>query len=358
MKEKLISLVLPSVWWWFLLLPFQHPVLAFVLDGIRFPFEQLLKQVDPKLQFETDTMGTWLLILLSGILGVLSSFFLAKKVTKAPEYWLRLTRFSLSAVIAYFLMIYGWSKVNKTQFYLPEPNTLYTPFGKLSKDLAFWSLIGASYPVSLVTGLCEVLIAIGLLFNRTRFLSALFASGAFALIFGINCAFDISVKALSGSLLVFSLILSFSYRENWEYLLRSRARKKHLLMQLLPFIILTLLTIIPQLLNKPIQDDHAPRITIHGAYKRIDSSPVQQVFIHRSGYLIIVDEEGNMHDFPIHAANHNYTFNDGQTNGKLSVLKDTLYIQFPQTNWRFIRMPYRTLPLLKDQFHWAADEFH
>lgn len=358
MKEKLISLVLPSVWWWFLLLPFQHPVLAFLFNGIRYPFEQILQQVDPELQFETDTMGTWLLILLSGILGTISSFFLANKVNRSPEYWLRLTRFSLSVVIAYFLMIYGWSKVNKTQFYLPEPNTLYTPFGKLSKDLAFWSLIGASYPVSLVTGLCEVLIAIGLLFNRTRFISALLASCSFALIFGINCVFDISVKALSGSLLLFSLILCLSYRENWRFLLRIKTTEKHAFIQLLPLTIVALLTIIPQLLSKPIQDDRAFRISIHGAFKTINNSPIQQVFIHRSGYLILMDQQGEMYDFPIRRENKHFTFTYQEKTGKLSVSNDTLSIQIHQTTWRFTRIPYRTLPLLQDDFHWTADDFH
>src|SRR5690606_15986891 len=62
----------------------------------------------------------------------------------------------------------------------------------------------------------EVVTALLLLFKRTQFLASLLALAIFGQVVLINCSFDISVKLLSGSLLLFSLVYSACFIQNWK----------------------------------------------------------------------------------------------------------------------------------------------
>jgi hypothetical protein len=91
--------------------------------------------------------------------------------------------------LALILFIYGFSKVFKAQFYLPEPNLLFTTLGNLDKDILFWSTIGSSRSYSIFLGIIEIIPAMLLLFRKTSFIGSLIATGVLLHVVAINLLF-------------------------------------------------------------------------------------------------------------------------------------------------------------------------
>ena len=117
----------------------------------------------------------------------------------------------LAFLVALFLLKYGIDKLLLHQFYPPEPNTLFTPTGMLSKDILFWSTMGSSKTYNLFMGLIEVIPGLLLFHRKTRMLGAFISIGVFTNVFFLNIGFDITVKLLSLMLLVASIVLFAPY---------------------------------------------------------------------------------------------------------------------------------------------------
>ena len=260
--------------WWILLLPFDYFLFDWFFRSVRFPFQFALSSLDKDLLFETDTYGTYLLVSLSISLGIISGFGVSWLCRKFQLSAAELLKTVLAAILFFFLMKYGWNKVTKSQFYMPEPNTLYTPMGQLSRDIAYWSLMGSSYSYTFFLGLFEILVAFLLIFKRTQFLASILTVGVFTQIFLVNCSFDISVKLLSGSLLFFSLVYSACFFQNWKVMLRFpnrlqnlRNSRKHRVLKYGFVAVVVMECIAPTIVSGNMNDDRFPRIQHHGAYR-------------------------------------------------------------------------------------------
>jgi len=154
----------------------------------------------------SDSTGLYLhlmsLCVVRGV-GAFIWIFLSKTQSLRIKNWFHI---SVAYYLALILFKYGFDKVFKHQFYLSEPNTLYTPMGKLTTDILFWSSISSSYQYSIFSGLIEILPAISLLFKKTRLLGALIAMAVLANVMMINFGFNISVKVYFLFLLLLSII--------------------------------------------------------------------------------------------------------------------------------------------------------
>ena len=53
---------------------------------------------------------------------------------------------------------YGVQKLLMQQFFTPEANTLYTPLGRLDKDILFWTTMGLSRGYNIFLGVVERLL--------------------------------------------------------------------------------------------------------------------------------------------------------------------------------------------------------
>jgi hypothetical protein len=299
-------------------------------------------------------------------------------------------------LLAFFLFKYGFEKVFKHQFYQPEPNTLFTPVGYLSKDILFWTTIGASYSYSVFLGLLEVLPAFLLLHRRTRLLGALIAFGVLTHVLVINLSFDISVKVLSGYLLLLSIGVLAPYRKQlfaffWlrsgtipPHTLADFEKPKTTIQRVVKAGIAGLILFESLFLyfnTGNFNDDLAPRPTLHGAYTITgfqtvgDSvsvlgklSDIQRIFIHRRGYLIVQHQNGSMHDYKAFAGETSQRITLWQASGKLDILvtTDNISSQKCRFSWMENRQSYvletqktdlRQLPLLQPSFHGTIDSY-
>lgn len=362
MKEHLKISFIGIACWWMLLLPFDYSLFDWIFKTVQKPFIGLLRGVDSELIFETDTYGTYVLIALSLLLGVFSSPIVHWICSKWKLHPTELLKTVLAAILFFFLFKYGWDKIIKVQFYMPEPNTLFTPFGKLSKDIAYWSLVGSSYSYSVSLGIIEVITALLLLFKRTQFLASLLAVVIFGQVVLINFSFDISVKLLSGSLLLFSIVYSLCFTQNWSGVfgfavekIRDNNTRKHRMIKFAFAGIVIAESIFPSLMSGNLNDDQYPRLVHHGAYRVYESPEVKHLFIHRQHYLILQSKHDVFTDYRIDThVSHQYT--TSQRNIICDWRKNQVIIG--NDTFRIEKIPFNKLPILQESFHPFSDEFH
>ncbi len=364
MLNRLRIIGIGSCVFWMLLLPFDYHLFDWFFKAVQFPVFSALHFLDRNLLFETDTFGTYLLIVFALFLGAVFTpitDWILKRFELSP---LQVLKTVLGGILFFFLFLYGWNKVVKLQFYQPEPNILYTPFGQLSKDIAYWSLVGSSYSYTVILGYVEMIVAFLLLFKRTQFLASILCVGVFAQVVLVNFSFDISVKLLSFSLLAFSMFYSCCFTTQWKnvfgfptlVILKKDSRIKRIVKLVFVFAIV-LEVCLPNILGKSFNDDNTKRLPHHGAYEVKHSANYKRVFIHRQHYLILETQDGRFHDLPIDVSdktlyvtrNREFICSWNSGSPKLIHLQDTFVLK---------AIPYKDLPLLKSDFHWTSDQFH
>ncbi len=346
-------------------------------------FQKALQVID----FSSDTIGLNLLLALLFLLAiviVLLLNFLKIKTNKI----IFISRVISCYYIAFVLLNYGFDKVFKTQFYLPEPNVLYTSFGNLSKDILYWSTLGTSHFYSISMGIIEVFTAILLLIKRTRIVGLLFSIGVFVNIILINFGFDISVKTFSVFLLLATL---FSVYPNLKKLINFLVfqRKEQLMLHKQsivnnPFLkiwtkfivvgLLFLQVLFPYLKSQNFNDDLQSRPFLHGAYQvnqfivtsdtlKTSDFPILKIFIHRNNYIIFQGKNNEMTDyhFEIDTIKKQLLLQDYQKNNSCVnydyVKKDSIF-KLKFNNYYIISkaLNWRKLPALQNQTHYTIDQ--
>ncbi len=350
-------------------------------------------------EIASDTRLMYLHIVLMFLLAMVISSLWAWRDRRAVAY--PKLQYLLLVGARYFLaaamLSYGFAKVFKTQFYLPEPNTLYTPLGHVPRDLLFWSTTGVSHSYSVFTGLVEVLVGFLLLFQRSRLAGGLLGLTVMANVLVLNLSYDISVKIYSSLLLCLCLVIVSPDLPRLWALLRGRSMPASTLWtpvfalrgQRLGFAALKTLVVCALIFDAVGQnfesgnfnDDLAPRPPYHGAYDvqlfvmNGDTLPPdlrlphrwRRVFVHRQGYLIVQGMDDQMHDFPMEIdqamggmtvmdpiAKKEYWLWYGAEGDHLKRLygelgSDTLSARLTPLDWR-------GLPLLRGEFNWTSDE--
>jgi len=250
--------------------------------------------------------------ILTGILLVVSflvSLFISKKYSfKFNE----TVKEILCIYLAVILLKYGFDKVFKAQFYLPEPNILYSRFGNLDKDILFWSTMGTSRVYSVLTGISEIFAAILLFFRKTKVPGLLVSAGIFLNIIFINLGFDISVKLFSSVLFLMTLfVLKDDISRIYSFLILKKPEQLNGFSffhqpKIRPFFVFSKTAVLglalagillPYFHSGNFNDDNAERPFLHGVFKVSDSSGIQYVFFHKNQYLILMDKNERTKDF-------------------------------------------------------------
>lgn len=369
-------------------LAFQYWLTRFVfLKPVSFIQNHFFVQAIKTIDFSSDTIAFNILLSLLlatafTLTGLLSFFKTDISKTKA---WFS----SISAwYLAFVLLKYGFDKIFKHQFYLPEPNILYSNFGSLTKDILYWSTMGLSHTYSVVTGCIEVLAAMLLLIKRTRILGFCLAIAVLTNIVIVNFSFDISVKTFSLFLLAVAVFNVLPYlRAMYAFFVQRRQVQLALVVPYKTPIAkwtgwlvgpcIVLYSLLPYLAEGNFNDDLAPRPPLHGAYNirrfiigsdtlKSDAFPYTRFFIHRHNYLIFQQKDGAMIDyfFELNPAEKQLTLHDYKTRAikvtcNYSEAKGALKLLFNNSaKWTIEAdtLPSNKLPALQDNLHYTIDE--
>lgn len=376
-------------------IPFSFRNWSFQSDITRFLFEDLILGIANSFEWisvknpeiSSDSTTFYLLFLVLFLITVFINIFL-----QSSNSWKNNQRkiFNiLQLILVYYLALimlkYGFDKIFKAQFYLPEPNTLFTPLGMLDKDILYWSTIGSSHSYNVFIGLLEVIPAFMLLFKKTRILGLFILSGVLLNVLFVNLGFDISVKLFSSFLLFITLILLVPSLKNviqffvmnksislpyftGENLINSKVIRFSLKGIIVLFIFSE--SLFSYIQSENYNDDTAPRISMHGAYEISKSQPdgilenlnIKRFFIHRQGYFIFQYEDDSMEDFHLEIQQNkfiltNYDEEKIELEYNYSDASKTLKIKSKEFGWTIYgeEFNWRELPLMQESFHWTVD---
>ena len=339
-------------------------------------FLPLVHLFDENTDLTSDAKGLYILVALLFFIALISGAIVNKFRPEKVEKLLTVLRIACVVFLSMVLMKYGVDKLFKAQFYLPEPNLLYTPLGKLDKDILFWSTMGTSYEYNLFMGMMELIPALLILFSRTRKIGLLIASGVLLNVFVINLSFDISVKLFSFLLLALSVFLLYPYLTKTNQSNKNNIDAKPIKKWMTPLILVIIAaeSFGPSVLRGSFNDDLAPRPYLHGAYSVVQQNftegnplfdrKIKRVFIHRDGYIIFQMMNDDMLDFKLEIdqgaqrltltdysggqCELNYRYSHKTENLEIISTLGTPLLTTKTLNWR-------KLPVLQKQFHWTVD---
>jgi hypothetical protein len=335
----------------------------------------------------SDSTGLYINALFIAILSWIGSVIIT--FSTSPGIDEKMRRFG-EILVAYYLAMalinYGFNKVFKWQFFLPEPNTLFTTLGEVPKDLLFWSAIGSSRAFTMFGGILEVIAGSLLLFQRTRLAGGILAAGIMTQVVMINFSFDISVKVYSCFLLLLAMMViapDLKRLIDFFFLHRlvpgvvkterfSSAKQKQLYV-LAKFVVIVMLfidSLSMYIISGNYNDDTAARPLFHGAYSITGEtqSRWKKVFIHRRGYFIAQSLNEEMIDYKLNydtLSNQIILINNDtgaesvlhyeEQNGVLVSLRGTL--DNDQFDVGLNKIDLKNLPLIRHEFHWTIDSY-
>jgi hypothetical protein len=337
----------------------------------------------------------YILVLLLAVVALLTGLIIMR-VKKWDQYKEQAYSF-INSLICYYLVLillkYGADKIFKNQFYLPEPNILYTPLGGVNKDLLYWSSMGTSHFFSVFLGSLETVAAILLFFKKTRLIGLLISLMVMLNVVAINFGFDISVKLYSLFLLFLTVYLLAPYfkrlynffilhkKEHDNSFTENPGPVKNIFLSgfIKWFIagIICLEIFYPFIRSNNFNGDTSIRPYLHGAYEVKQAflvndtlvpinSPFKKIFIHRQGYIVFQNQDDGMKDYKLQY----------DTAGKTLLLTDyqmhqirlsfsyqsadsilTLKYADGGKEYQLISkaLNWRKLPALQKGFHWTVD---
>ncbi|PKR81918.1 hypothetical protein CW751_00860 [Brumimicrobium salinarum] len=378
-------------------IPFTFRNWNFQAEMTQFLFEDLLlgignsfewiKITNPEISSDSTTFYLLILVLFLIAIFLISILQLSGFWKKHQYKIFNIFKMILVYYLALIMLKYGFDKVFKAQFYLPEPNLLFTPLGKLDKDILYWSTIGSSYFYNIFIGLMEVIPALMLLFKRTRILGLFILSGVLIHVLFVNLGFDISVKLFSFFLLFINLLLlAPSIKKIIQFFVMNKSTslpyltyKNLIYSKVIRFSIKGIVvlfifseSLFPYIQSGNYNDDTVPRNPLHGAYEiSISKSKglpenfdIKRFFIHRQHYFIFQYADDSMEDYKLEVLEnqliltdydgvkieleYNYSEDDKSLEIKSEVFGWTIYGE--GLNWR-------KMPLMEEDFHWSLDNY-
>ena len=343
----------------------------------------------------SDTVAMYVLVFVLLILAVLIGL-LVQQIKQWAIYRDKVLRF-IYLLVCYYLALqllkYGLDKVFKNQFYLPEPNTLYTPMGRIPKDLLYWSSMGTSHLYNVFLGSMETLAALFILIKRTRLVGLLLSLFIMINVVAVNFGFDISVKIFSLLLLFLTFYLLAPYIKSlYQFFFTHHAvtgkstagpavliQNRFLSASLKWFAVglIFLEAFYPFIKTGNFNGDKAARPYMHGAYKvtryisgpdtlQPASFPVKRFFIHKDSYMIFQNREDEMTDYKLSydIDKYEYVLTDYQMH-KIPIrfnyneADSVLTLQYSNGGKAHQlagkALDWRKLPVLRNSFHWTVD---
>jgi hypothetical protein len=375
--------------------PWQKQISEALFSGLIFSLAKLIHYPLYHCDFSSDSASMYFLFnVLLGLALIVSIFFhFNPGINTQREKIFGFIRSIAAIYLSVILLKYGFNKIFKWQFYMPEPNILYTPLGHLSKDILYWSSMGTSWWYSFFSGMIEIIPAVLILFRKTRVAGLIIALFVMINVFAINIGFDISVKLFSLFLIfIILLLLKPQLVSLYDFLILQKKtslqaemrfiflKKERLHKTVKPLLIALCFieTSYPYITTMNFNDDTSQRSFLHGAYQPIGVSYIPladgtgisftRFYIHRQGYLIFELNNGTMKDYKMSIDSRNHTLRcagynheefdlqyeyhtyDSTLNLSITTFNNTQYV-------RAKAIDYNKLPALQDRFHWIVDQY-
>lgn len=295
-----------------------------------------------------------LLFFLSGII----TLFLSRKGKHLLQTTQTVFLYGLVVLLAYFLIRYGLDKLVGRQFYPPASNTLHTPAGQLGKDILFWTSMGTSSFYNSFMCITELSAGTFLLFNRTRFLGLILSFGILLNIFAINIGFDITVKYLSGLLVISCIVCLFFYDSRLKFLIYGKVSEQvqPTLAKTWTFLLFTpfLADLIASYWQNPSNESgksYSVQSLVTGA-DFIAASEVTRIHFHPRGYFITENQQQQFTSFKLSEDKRYLLIN--QQAVSVSITKETLLLKYGNDSieWKVAEINLDKLPLKQDKTHW------
>ncbi len=361
-----------------LFFPFEFHLIPFPKFLVNFFFKSPLESVHALIfqhkiqsfEFTSDSSELIALVVLIFTLSILISLL----VYYFPKFYNEKTIALVKTLSCYYLSLmlfkYGVYKLFHTQFYVPEPNTLFTPIGLLDKDILYWSTMGVSYQYNVFIGIVEITASIFLLFKMTRVIGLLISLATLVNILAVNHGFNISVKTLTYMLLFLNVLsLSNHIRALVQFLtfksnisLTKTAvifenKKQHITLKSFAVLVLLLESFYPQIssmINKEEQKNISAAYELINENDSISKNGIKRLFIHGHHFLIFQYNNDSIQDYKLEIDTLNKLFilqdyTNRQT--KLPYLKynkDSLVLQnYQNQDLRFKYIHSQDLPVFK-----------
>ncbi len=379
---------LPDVGKWFS--PFFEKLVVFCGDNVlhvKRPYTQ---------RIISDSTGMYLDVLVVAVMSVVVSGVWSLTDKKQRNYDRLLYWFIV--IVRYYLAMqllhYGFNKVFKWQFYMPEPNTMYTTIGNTWPDMLYWSSMGVSRPYTVFSGLLEVIAACMLFFRRTSFAGALLAFAVMVNVVVINFSYDISVKVYSLFLVLLSMVVIAPEFGRVLSLvgasIRSGERERgarrwrgnlYIAVKLVVVWLIVVDNMWPYVKADNYNDDKAAKPFLYGAYEvtrfvkngdtlaplLTDGYRWKRVFVHSRGYFITQGMNDEMTDHKLSYDTVNRRLGLGEYGVKESVILN--YVRYGDTAlvlsgvykgdsvWVATeKIDLTALPVRQGGFRWTIDE--
>lgn len=326
-------------------------VFSYPQAGFRFNVFGLTEKLFATKNFESDGSGMYFTLLTVLLLSFFFGWIFSNASSAIRTFCYRWSVFFLVLI----LLKYGWAKITCSQFYPPDPNILDSTFGSLSKDTVYWSLVGSAPGYQQFMGICEVLAAVLLLFRRTRFLGLIASIAVFVNVFVVNVSFDISVKLLSLTCLLLSILLLLNYLDLLGKMVQSDWRSFPLppasagTMWTVAMIVLLTEVLLPSFTAERPSGEHT------GTFEEVANH--SRFYLHRMDYVIL-PEEGKLKSCAVRTNDSNATtFVHGNHVDTINWTNSTMVCQRAGKAVVF-RKAVRKDELMKSGFHWSSDAFH
>jgi hypothetical protein len=322
-------------------LTFEYYLIEWWFDIIAVPFRWLAEQTGMLFfgvnllgaeEFYSDSLLVFVHVFnlaLIAFLGATAWTIVSKTVfTQTKLYPLPFT--FLRYFLALNLFVYGFSKLYKWQFMLPEPNILYTRVGEMHRDILYWTSMGSSRSYTMFMGVVEIIPAILLLFRRTTLIGAFASVLVMTNVLAVNFGFDITVKLHSVMLLIMSLVILIPGRkrivalftgkaaEEWNYpafILSENKKWVNTVVKVAAVVFVLAESHYPYTKTGTYNDDVSERPPMCGAYEILATYTInhdstgntlqligedhRRFFIHRRGYMIFEKQDGGMVDYTV-----------------------------------------------------------
>jgi uncharacterized membrane protein YphA (DoxX/SURF4 family) len=331
------------------------------------------------------------LALIAFVIATFWTIFSDRKFTDTKFHPLLFTL--LRYFVALNLLVYGFSKLYKWQFMLPEPNILYTKVGDMHRDILYWTSMGSSRSYTMFMGVIEIVPAILLLFRRTTLIGAFVAALVMTNVVAVNFGFDITVKLHSIMLLIMSLVILIPGRkrivalftgkavEEWKYPAITLSTNRKWILPVLKVAAIAFLIAeshYPYTKTGTYNDDVSERPPMHGVYEVISANAtfngsitggpvpnsISRIYIHRRGYVIFENADGRMFDYPMSIDTVKHIVSYGERREHLftwiDLRKDTLnfygYLEQNNIQYKVKKLDWEKLPLMREEFTLIDEE--